>query len=273
MINYNILKTSGTSSGILGLMNISGLTSKNDLLYIANGTHIYTIPITSTTLTSGNLTEVLPSSSMLIVGFTYGKNVLYTLKGGSDYYIIEGDNGSSIQLDFTPTGFGFFQNAFLIGQNNILKVISTSGKEIISYTLTHNIVDICSVDQTIYILGDDNNLYIYCNGFKQFAIYSLKDLIFTPSSMCVYNNTLWIGVINKNIDSENNSLASVTDTDLYKITFDLSSVSIKLVYYINTSISTIYQGLKRVWNKISSCFGSGIWVSEATWSDDELWKN
>lgn len=39
------------------------------------------------------------------------------------------------------------------------------------------------------------------------------------------------------------------------------------------AISAIYRGSKLVWQAIRSCFGSGSWVNEKPWLNNEGWKN
>lgn len=39
------------------------------------------------------------------------------------------------------------------------------------------------------------------------------------------------------------------------------------------AISAIYKGSKLVWQAIRSCFGSGGWVKEKPWLNNEGWKN
>ncbi len=38
-------------------------------------------------------------------------------------------------------------------------------------------------------------------------------------------------------------------------------------------ISAVYKGAGLVWQAIRSCFGSGFWVNEKPWINDEGWKN
>lgn len=45
------------------------------------------------------------------------------------------------------------------------------------------------------------------------------------------------------------------------------------VYKGNTPISAVYKGAKLVWQAVRSCFGSGAWINERPWIDDDPWKN
>lgn len=38
-------------------------------------------------------------------------------------------------------------------------------------------------------------------------------------------------------------------------------------------LAAVYHGLRLVWIAVRSCFGSGIWIDEKPWIDDELWKD
>lgn len=45
----------------------------------------------------------------------------------------------------------------------------------------------------------------------------------------------------------------------------------------NTFVASLWQGAKngaiKLWEAISSCFGSGWWRSEDSWSNDDSWVN
>lgn len=44
--------------------------------------------------------------------------------------------------------------------------------------------------------------------------------------------------------------------------------------FINSRpLAAVYHGLRLVWIAVRSCFGSGIWIDEKPWIDDELWKD
>ena len=44
------------------------------------------------------------------------------------------------------------------------------------------------------------------------------------------------------------------------------------VYYGARAIAAVYRGARLVWTAIRSCFGSGVWLSEKNWVDNENWK-
>lgn len=48
---------------------------------------------------------------------------------------------------------------------------------------------------------------------------------------------------------------------------------ISIARFSNKTISTIRYGVKLVWQAVRSCFGSGWWVNEKPWVNDEGWKN
>ena len=35
----------------------------------------------------------------------------------------------------------------------------------------------------------------------------------------------------------------------------------------------MYYGTKLVWSSVSSCFGSGMWLNDKAWSNNDAWKN
>lgn len=39
------------------------------------------------------------------------------------------------------------------------------------------------------------------------------------------------------------------------------------------TFQAIYKGTHLIWQGIRSCFGSGAWVNEKPWLNDEAWKN
>ena len=41
----------------------------------------------------------------------------------------------------------------------------------------------------------------------------------------------------------------------------------------NWAVPAVYKGITLVWMAVRSCFGSGIWVDEKPWLDNESWKN
>lgn len=38
-------------------------------------------------------------------------------------------------------------------------------------------------------------------------------------------------------------------------------------------VQYIYRGARLVWQAIRSCFGSGVWLPERPWLDNDLWKD
>jgi hypothetical protein len=38
-------------------------------------------------------------------------------------------------------------------------------------------------------------------------------------------------------------------------------------------IQATYKGGYLLWQAIRSCFGSGFWVNQKPWIDEEIWKN
>lgn len=41
----------------------------------------------------------------------------------------------------------------------------------------------------------------------------------------------------------------------------------------NKPIAYVYFGIKLIWSAVSSCFGSGMWLNDKPWSNDDVWKN
>ena len=45
------------------------------------------------------------------------------------------------------------------------------------------------------------------------------------------------------------------------------------LYKQGKPIQAVYRGLYLVWQAVRSCFGSGVWINEKPWLNDEVWKN
>ena len=43
-------------------------------------------------------------------------------------------------------------------------------------------------------------------------------------------------------------------------------------YYGAKAVSAVYYGAKVVWEAVSSCFGSGMWLGDRPWSGVDGWK-
>lgn len=55
---------------------------------------------------------------------------------------------------------------------------------------------------------------------------------------------------------------------IYKEGKELSSI-----YFGTKAISAVYYGAKLVWEAITSCFGSGMWLNLRAWKNTDAWKN
>ena len=44
-------------------------------------------------------------------------------------------------------------------------------------------------------------------------------------------------------------------------------------YYGSKIITATYKGTKLIWEAISSCFGSGMWLNLRAWKNTDGWKN
>lgn len=54
---------------------------------------------------------------------------------------------------------------------------------------------------------------------------------------------------------------------IYKEGKELSSI-----YFGTKAISAVYYGAKLVWEAISSCFGSGMWLGARPWKGTDGWR-
>lgn len=44
-------------------------------------------------------------------------------------------------------------------------------------------------------------------------------------------------------------------------------------YIGSRAISAVYHGARLVWEAVSSCFGSGMWINGRPWSNTDGWQN
>ena len=44
-------------------------------------------------------------------------------------------------------------------------------------------------------------------------------------------------------------------------------------YKTKKPLQIVYKGARIIWQAIRSCFGSGAWIDEKPWINDEGWKN
>lgn len=47
---------------------------------------------------------------------------------------------------------------------------------------------------------------------------------------------------------------------------------ISAVYIGQKAMQAVYHGAVLVWQAVRSCFGSGVWIEDKPWLDDEAWK-
>ena len=53
----------------------------------------------------------------------------------------------------------------------------------------------------------------------------------------------------------------------------IAGKEITVVNAYGRTITAIYAGTRLVWQAIRRCFGSGWWVNEKPWLNEEGWKN
>lgn len=49
--------------------------------------------------------------------------------------------------------------------------------------------------------------------------------------------------------------------------------SIEHIFFKSRVVTQVWYMAKMVWTSIRSCFGTGIWKSEAPWLGEDEWKN
>ncbi len=48
---------------------------------------------------------------------------------------------------------------------------------------------------------------------------------------------------------------------------------ITAIYHAEKVITAVYHGVRLVWQAIRSCFGSGVWIEEYPWLDEDAWRD
>lgn len=48
---------------------------------------------------------------------------------------------------------------------------------------------------------------------------------------------------------------------------------IQSINFEDKIISTVYKGVKKIWEIIKSCFGKGVWINTFSWDNNDAWKN
>lgn len=257
MIKYNIVTLQDPSlQGSSGLNKLTGITVEDNLLYCTSSDgKFYSINL-SQAINSANITLV-KSTETALQSITTKNNILYSIAANT----IVNSNGDTVLLEVQPKGITTYNNTFMIGAGNIVKIITAAGKDIISYKVVCNIIDLVYDGTNVWILSDNNTLYIYNDSFMQYIKVKIDtiDSQYNITSIAIKDSNLWIGVN--------------ATTDIYKIPFTLVSTNVKSIYYMNLIINSVYKGAKKVWGILSSCFSSGVWNKESNWSSSETWKN
>lgn len=52
---------------------------------------------------------------------------------------------------------------------------------------------------------------------------------------------------------------------------NIGNNSVQLIYVGNNPIQKVYLGGVLVWDKNSSCFGSGYWIEHLPWLESDAW--
>lgn len=50
------------------------------------------------------------------------------------------------------------------------------------------------------------------------------------------------------------------------------SRQVKGVFYMQLALVKIACATQTLWEQLTSCFGSGIWISHNLWKSNDLWK-
>ncbi len=52
-----------------------------------------------------------------------------------------------------------------------------------------------------------------------------------------------------------------------------NNIELSARYYGTKTITAVYKGARLVWEAITSCFGSGMWLNLRAWKNTDGWKN
>lgn len=95
-----------------------------------------------------------------------------------------------------------------------------------------------------------------------------KPTLFDPDEYDVIKNGDLISIRKiSDTTAENDLSVQTLIQDKQPVTGEVTAI-----YYARRVVSQVMYGLKVVWQKISSCFGSGKWIDAYKWKDSENWK-
>lgn len=52
----------------------------------------------------------------------------------------------------------------------------------------------------------------------------------------------------------------------------VGSKQVGLLYIGSKAVAMLYRGSLKIWEAVSSCFGSGYWRSDKPWKGGDAWK-
>ena len=178
-------------------------------------------------------------------------------------------------------GVAYYQsNQFYLGFQKSPQILrySDTTKQITrrwNLNFTSEIGDLEYVRQTnsVWIIDSKTGFISICNNqFQSIQLLDLgkvvkngatyfKDL--NPESLAVDwdKKELWIG-----------TEEDISGKNLFKIPFSVHETSITSLYFMKYALNQVMCGLKVIWNKITGCFSSGLWIDSSNWINNEIWK-
>lgn len=48
---------------------------------------------------------------------------------------------------------------------------------------------------------------------------------------------------------------------------------VSALYYLGKAVQKVYSMGKVVWQAVRGCFGSGVWINQEPWGNEDIWRN
>lgn len=161
-------------------------------------------------------------------------------------------------------------NIYFISNNNIIRYSINNNtiqmKKEIQFINDSSKTDINynSEDNTVWILNN-GKLFILDETFTKLQQVNIPDLVKDSIDFIVNSGKLYFNI------------ESIGGANYYDLFLDTETIKIKEIYYatipIKKILSYVENSDKILWNILSGCFSSGIWLQEEIWNKDDLWKD
>ncbi len=95
----------------------------------------------------------------------------------------------------------------------------------------------------------------------------------TKGAQTVRDASVIATLLYANLVSAFRSARAVVSNDGEPGTIVIGGREMELRYLGVKAIEAVYKGAVLIWEAVSSCFGSGMWINTRPWSNDDAWNN